>query len=167
LLDRSALVLQCAEDNTFGNLGTGGTVPNSQSRKPGNVPSVPGSPIRFVILSPASPCAAGTTTRRACPERSRRDLCSLSASRRTEEMWDGWPASNDLCVHRSHCECPILAFFARACPEPVDGVGGDASSTRAPRLEIGKGTSSLVPINDPFEDPASAVEDFEDRRERL
>jgi hypothetical protein len=52
----------------------------------------------------------------------------------------------------------ILEFFARACPEPVDGVGGDASSTRAARLEIGKGTSSLVPINDPFEDPASAAE---------
>ena len=30
-------------------------------------------------------------------------------------------------MHHSHGECPILASFARACPELVEGVGGDAA----------------------------------------
>jgi len=30
-------------------------------------------------------------------------------------------------LHHSHGGCPILASFARACPELVEGVGGDAA----------------------------------------
>jgi hypothetical protein len=30
-------------------------------------------------------------------------------------------------MHHSHGGCPILAFFARACPELAEGVGGDAA----------------------------------------
>ena len=30
-------------------------------------------------------------------------------------------------LHHSHGGCPILAFFARACPELAEGVGGDAA----------------------------------------
>jgi hypothetical protein len=36
----------------------------------------------------------------------------------------GWPI---FALHHSHGGCPILAFFARACPELVEGVGGDAA----------------------------------------
>jgi len=36
----------------------------------------------------------------------------------------GWPI---FALHHSHGGCPILAFFARACRELVEGVGGDAA----------------------------------------
>jgi hypothetical protein len=36
----------------------------------------------------------------------------------------GWPI---FALHHSHGGCPIPAFFARACPELVEGVGGDAA----------------------------------------
>jgi hypothetical protein len=36
----------------------------------------------------------------------------------------GWPI---FALHHSHGGRPILAFFARACPELVEGVGGDAA----------------------------------------
>ena|ERR1700728_4400171 len=42
--------------------------------------------------------------------------------------------------------------------------GKGTGSTRAVSLRIGKGMSSLVPISDSFEDPASATEDFGDRK---
>jgi hypothetical protein len=40
----------------------------------------------------------------------------------------GWPSLRfRLPIPRHDCGCPILAFFARACPELAEGVGRDAS----------------------------------------
>jgi len=40
-----------------------------------------------------------------------------------------WPTFNDFLCTISTEGAPILAFFARACPELAEGVGCDAAST--------------------------------------
>src|ERR1700676_1140403 len=65
-------------------------------------------------------------------------------SHRTSSSCGGGPSS-DVCVRHSHRTCPILAFFARACPELVEGLVRSWQLLRRGRLfqaAFGKGTTS-------------------------
>jgi hypothetical protein len=46
----------------------------------------------------------------------------------------GWPIF--FASHHSHGGCPILAFFARACPELAEAVGEAADATLASSTTI-------------------------------
>src|SRR5258708_5058228 len=54
----------------------------------------------------------------------------------------GWPI---FALHHSHGGCPILAFFARACPELVEGVGGDAAGVTFVRSTLPVVYAVVVP----------------------
>jgi hypothetical protein len=71
-----------------------------------------------------------------CPKLSPFALHSphMIGGRAPRQSRDGWPS---LCefffLPFRDCGCPILAFFARACPEPAEGVGTMPSTPRAVR----------------------------------
>ena len=62
-------------------------------------------------------------------------------------------------LHHSHGGCPILAFFARACPELVARVGGDAAGATLVR--------STPPVVYAVVVPAHSPSQFEGRGTRI